>query len=201
MPVKIVNRNRGGRLDWISVRNLFISRNLERIGKERYSLKDLASDIKVTYGTVRNHASREGWDKLLEKALEDQEKALRKRMEQSRKEVTHSLQKDELNKEINVRQRQASAARMLQSKAAKKLTNLNSSDLSVRDAIELMKIGLIEERKALGLADRYEVTTKGEAPPPEHLSTSKARAVLGRIIDLVEKKAGVYEEAPSGIGG
>lgn len=184
-----------GRIDWHTVRELFISRNVhpETTG-QRYTLKDVADDFSITYGSVRNVASREKWDEQLKEAINTREIAVNKRIEQEKQHVQNALQKEEINKEVTVRHRQATVARMLQSKAAGKLTNLNPQDLTIREAIDLMRLGIIEERKALGIADKYEVTAREEPVSPAHLQSTKARAILGRVINLVEQKAGVYEQ-------
>ena len=61
--------------------------------------------------------------------------------------------------EIEIRQRQAQIARFLTDKALRRLINLPPEQLTKKEAIELVRLGLGEERKALGLPDKQEVNS------------------------------------------
>ncbi len=66
--------------------------------------------------------------------------------------------------ETEVRLRQAGMARVAMAKAVEALKYIKASDLSLNQAFRLLKLGLEQERRALGIPD---VMPPEHQPPPE----------------------------------
>ena len=115
------------------------------MGQKRFTLKQVAKKWNVAYGTVKNNAYRDGWRSQLVDSISDRDK-------RSLKEVRDRAMWDE----TEVRWRQARLARVAIVKALKALTQL---DLTASEATRLLKMGLEQERRALGIP---------KLSPPEH---------------------------------
>lgn len=134
------------KIDWVPIKTDFITENLNRDRQSPFSLKELAYKWHLSYKTVRNHAHKEKWGE-----------ELRQRVFDLNRRSLDVVQEQRSIDEAEVRTRQADAAKEMLDLALAKLRTLRPQDLSKKEAIELLRIGLTEERRALGLADRYEL--------------------------------------------
>lgn len=167
-------------IDWLAVKADYFTENLTPGEEGQFTLKALASRWKIAYKTVRNRASTEKWAKELRLKITEQRVSILQRVQDGMAET-----------EAMVRQRQAQVARFLLDKALHRLMAIPPEQLTKREAIELVKIGLTEERKALGLADRQEVNRIMEINAPSSVTEQIARhqlgeALLTRILDAAE---------------
>jgi hypothetical protein len=138
--------------NWELLYLCWLKKNLEGDLAKPYTYQDLGKEHKISHKTIRNHAAKEKWQGKLA-----QEQA---RIEQ---EIITTIQSSQITSEAKVRQRQAFDSRKLLDKAMAKLNAVKPEELTVKQAIELAKLGLTEERKALGLPDRYEVRNMNQA--------------------------------------
>ncbi len=126
--------------DWRTIKIDWLAKNL-RVGQKPFTLKQVATKWGVAYGTVKNKAYRDGWRNQLTQAKAERDK---------RSSVIVARY------ETEVRWLQARLARVAIVKALKAL---NQMDLTVSEAIRLLKLGLEQERRALGIP---------KLRPPEH---------------------------------
>lgn len=171
-----------GSLRWEAIKEDYISQNLVRQkGQPAYDLRKLAEAHKVSYHYLRQIAGKQKWNQQL-----------KDRIEERKRKAVEAIQGVALYDEIEIRTRQASYARLASSLAYRKLQSIKDADvkkMSVKDAIELMKLGLAEERVALGLKDG------SEPPPPADqrlLSDAQVFAVARRVIELKRGSDGSY---------
>lgn len=164
-------------LDWEDIREEFIEQNLiER--DTRFTLKQVAAYYGVNYGTLRNRASNEKWADELEQRRASQQRLITEKLREARGVFN----------EIELRVRQARFAQSMQQKAMLKLTALQPKDFTVKDAIDMMRLALVEERKAVGLPDKYEFTgSTGSGQRDMNLH------VLDELIEELEKRIGVID--------
>lgn len=170
--------------DWEFLRETFINQNLvERDGP--YTLKMLAEDHALSYSSLQNKAAKEGWMKLLDDAREVSAKKSRGAIERSR-----------VFNELEVRVRQATYGNLAQSKAAVRLQAVQPEDLSIREAIDLLRYGAELERKALAMPDHF-VYTDATPDTEGDFTLGKAQKVLdkllGDVIEMVEAEDGSFE--------
>ena len=176
-----------GSLRWEAIKEDYIAQNLTRAkGQPAFNLRKLAEAHGVSYHYVRQIAATQKWNKQL-----------KERIEQRKQEAVANITGVALFDEIEIRTRQATYARLASSLAYQKLSEMTKEDikkLSVRDAIELLRIGLTEERVALGIKDTG-------APPPateeRQLSDQQVFAVARRVIELKRGQDGSYGTEPS----
>jgi hypothetical protein len=95
-------------------------------------------------------SSKQGWMNLL-----------RERMTSHQQTTLDTLNTLVVVNEVEIRQRQARFAREAIDKAIEGLRTLDAKKMSTKDAIGLLRVGLQEERRALGLIDKvtYETTS------------------------------------------
>ena len=177
------------RLDWNLVREDYFARNLRADGAVPNSLKEVARAWGIAYKTIRNRASAERWN--------DQ---LRQRMVQQASAVAQRLQSSELVDEIAVRMRHAMVARYAVDKALQRLETLDPEELSPRDLVELLRLGLTEERKALGIADRLDIA-HSEQPSAATLTLGERRdrqrrleALGNNLLQFMDEQAAVVDD-------
>jgi lambda repressor-like predicted transcriptional regulator len=168
-------------VNWGAIKADYINSKLGP--KKGMSLRTLAEHWSVSYGTLRNKAATENWNAAITE--EEQIRAER---------VTVIVREREVQEEAEVRLRQARVARMALSKAEARLKELNPSLLSVREVIDLLRLGLVEERAALGFAERYQFVEEGTdehfKSVRQHIHERERLDVLAkRFCDFVEQRA------------
>ena len=139
------------KVDWAKVKSDYITENIKQGKDKSFTLKDLSIRWNIPYKTIRNRSSKEGWNEQLQQKLQEQHAA-----------VVNKVSEVEVLNEVEIRTRQTAITRVVLDKALRRLEMVPAEDLTKREAIELLKLGLTEERKAAGLADKFEMTA--EAP-------------------------------------
>ena len=172
--------------DWRTIKIDWLDKNL-RVGQKPFTLKQVATKWGVAYGTVKNKAYRDGWRNQLTQAKAERDK---------RSSVIVARY------ETEVRWLQARLARVAIVKALKAL---NQMDLTVSEAIRLLKLGLEQERRALGIPKL--------SPPEDHPPTDdeyesvedmmarvrKYRDLADRFLKFVsDREKGHHAKAASG---
>lgn len=168
-------------IDWHLVKTDYFIENLHQDKENPFTLKDLSVRWKIAYKTIRNRASEEGWnDELRNKIAEQQVQILKK------------VQQEEIETEADVRQRQAQVARYLMDKALLRLVSVAPEELTKREAIELAKFALGEERKALGITEKGGASPTVEITESQSIVEQMARfqvgdALFGKLLHYLEK--------------
>ncbi len=151
-------------LNWTAIYLCWLTENLKRDRTTPYTLEDVAKKFGAAYKTVRTHAGKEKWNQKLQAKIIQQNQ-----------EVLYTVQEQEVLSEVEIRIRQAQISRQLLDKGMRKLDLVPIEELTVRQAIALVKLGLLEERKALGLADKYEVTNIQDNSGGEYISVEERK--------------------------
>lgn len=183
-------------VDWDSIREEYIQQNLiER--ENRFTLKQVALFYGINYGTLRNHAGKESWANELEQRRTAQQMQITEKLKEARGVFN----------EIELRVRQARFAQSMQQKAMLKLQSLQPDDFTVKDAIDMMRLALVEERKAIGLPDKFEFTGgtgEGERDTNLHVLDElieelekRMGAIDGESVELSNEATGVFEIEPA----
>jgi len=140
------------KINWWEVKEVWIQSHLQNAPM---SLRDVAKKFKFEYNTIRNKSSAEKWKDELENRLREYEAIVTKKMHDRTNAVLDKLNEEFVGNELEIRQRHASVSRGIQAKAVKKLSSMPIEELSARDAIAMLKLGIDEERRALGLPDMF----------------------------------------------
>ena len=168
---------------WRELRDEYLNQNL--VPREKpFTLKMLAAAYGMSAGVVRAKAADEKWNKILARRRDELDSNVRDKLADSA-----------VFNEVEVRIRQATYARLAQSKAITKLQMVEPKDLSVNQALLLLKLGLEEERKALGFADKFLFAQAGE-DEVQPFNPTMARGVIAKLIDMYKnEESGEFEEA------
>lgn len=168
-------------VEWIKIKAKYLTENLRTDRATPYSYTDIAREFGVVPGTVRNRASKEKWkDALLD--------AVREKAENDVNVAKEATSFDE----AETRHRQATYARVAQAKAILRLRDLDASSLTIREAIDLLKLGLNEERSALGLPNEYIAAQDRddlESPMAKARRYSELKDLGLNLVEFLTKKA------------
>lgn len=145
----------GDRVRWNALKEKYFALILE--GRP-VTLEEFAKQEGINYGTLRNRASKGKWSEEAQARLERQEKLVTEKMVERSAAAIDAVRDRLAADEAEVRQRHVRIARNLQAKAYARIRDVATENISVRDAIELLKVGMSEERKGLGLPDEYTVS-------------------------------------------
>jgi hypothetical protein len=136
------------RQPWGVLRDRFIRARLDGLD---VSLAAFAEQEGLDRRSVERHASKEKWITEIERRAQEQQRAIDNHSRRVVERVQLVLKTDE----AEVRCRHATGMKELFVLAMRKLKNLSPSDLTVADALAILKFAPAEERKALGLPDKY----------------------------------------------
>jgi hypothetical protein len=126
---------------WAQAKLRYMERNLDENAVGPYTMKQLAEDMHLNYGSLRQVAFHEKWNSELEVLRTKKHNAILNRIVEM-----------QVLSEIDIRLRQAHVARLAQSKAYEHLSGLDPTKMTTKNAIALLALGLEQERKALGMA-------------------------------------------------
>jgi hypothetical protein len=169
-------------IDWEKLKVDYIAENIKQGKDKPFTLKELSVRWHVSYKSIRNRSSKEGWNEHLSLKLQEQHTA-----------VVAKISEAEVLNEVEIRTRQAGITRIVIDKAIRRLEMVPAEDLTKREAIELLKLGLTEERKAAGLADKFEMTAKNSdslfMAVDERLKNHRRVELLAvRVLEAIDKK-------------
>jgi hypothetical protein len=178
-------------INWEAAKIEFITESLKRATRsETLTLKEFAEQLGISYGQLRNMAGKGNWKEELKQRMRFREE----------KAVRRATEYEAIN-EAEIRTRQAKFARLASNKAITKLNLIDPATLTVREAIELLRLGLIEERRALGLPDAFTFAppTKDEHGDYQsvitHINRQRELSDLSKkLLEFVDKK--VKKSAP-----
>lgn len=129
--------------DWVKVKNRYLQENLDPSRVEPYSLKAVSKETGLDYGSVRRHAAKEKWRDELAMRIKERDDA-----------AIDGIQVEADYSEFEVRSRHIDLAQLLQEKGLARLKEIEmAGDISVKDAIELVKLGVNIERQSIGIRD------------------------------------------------
>lgn len=146
LTIKKTSNRKGTGTDWARVKKHWIARNLDPNKKKKYTLRNAAEDFQVGYGHLRTVAAKEEWNSQLKEAAA---RVAEESIEIARKKAAFD--------ESEIRNRQYRYAKIASEKAIEKLKALDPKKLTTKEATELLRLGLVEERRATGIADHYVV--------------------------------------------
>jgi hypothetical protein len=176
------------KIDWEAAREEWLLRNNDR--RVRYTYGQLATAYGVSERRVKQRASKEKWEMLLE---------MRRRGIDPQAGLPGSavaeliLPEYVVFNELEVRIRQASFARAASALGIERLKIAGVEELTINQAIELLRLGLQEERKALGIPDEFRVQKRSE----DEYTDEDMRQLAGEMIHLMRQSDGVYAESNS----
>lgn len=182
-----------GTIDWQAIKMDYLLKSI-RINKS-FSMKKLADEWNIPHGSLRNRASMERWSVQLKDKLDEQ-----------RGDVVSQVQTLSGYKEVEVRMRQTDLSRIMMEKAGQRIKRIKPDELTIKEAIEMARLGMEQERKALGMPDKFEVSsidkpeTAGEFASVEERISKHSRMVqlankLGSLLEEEDAEEAEYVEA------
>lgn len=105
--------------------------------------------------TCRNKASVNKWYADIEERRKMREEVLEHKLTERTTMALDQLNQDFATNEAAIRKRHATMARGLQGRAITRLKEIPLSDFTARDALAMLKLGIDEERFAMGMSELY----------------------------------------------
>jgi len=168
-------------IDWPALKEEWMAENLDPKRERNFTLKALALRHSVAEGTVRNKASDGSWRKELKDRAKERAEILAK-----------ETKKRGMFNELEVRERLFKLGRGIQSKGLEKLQELTTSDFSAREAIDMLKLGVDIERRAIGLPDEFVhhevIDSEYEAPMDKLARIEQDRELAVRLAKFIKKR-------------
>lgn len=127
---------------WEDMGHEYLSRNLDD-PKQPFTLMALATKYDIPFTNVKDASYRYHWQEQL-----SERRLLQRGMIQA--QIAQLV----VN-EAEVRRRQAEMAETVALRAFQRLCELDPSELSARDARMMLEMGLVQQRKALGMAEAF----------------------------------------------
>lgn len=179
--------------DWEALKQEWLGLNVEG----NVTLSEFADGKGLPRQTVANRASREGWAEALKvrqasKDLATQE-ALLQTHAKAQAVIAHQAEVSRIvvSNEAETRLRLANAAEVMIRLGLQRLLNADPEDLTIKEAALLVQAGLSEQRKALGLADRVDISLYREPEPLKEIDLAQKQAIgqqlLQRVMELKNK--------------
>lgn len=176
-------------INWAAIKKEYLSHNLDTTNTEALTLKQLAKKHGLNPGTVRNRSAQEGWTEELSK-LQDEKVSV----------VLSALAGAEGEAEAAIRIRQARVARMGLQVAATRISQLSPADLSPKDAIQLMKISMEQERMAMGFERFYDFAAPQSSRLPDFESVRQNMENHEKAMSMADELRDFLENLPTDIG-
>jgi len=181
----------GSRILWGKLKKEFMTRNLSSDDEDHISASMLAAEYGLVIKTVQNRAAKEKWYGELRDLRELVTTDVKDTIFPDQQAVVTRIKADAINEEVAVRRRHLVIARNVLVKASMKLKNIKPEDLTIREALDFMKLGITEERRALGIPDETSITLHQEENT-EELNFGTANSVIGEILDIMKDDNGDY---------
>lgn len=151
--VKTARTNHAGKKrNWVQLFNEWLDLKL---AGDPIPLATWARTHEITPSHISFISSTQKWPEKVQQKIEDRNNAVHAELAEKSKAALVKLRLTMSGDEIQVRTRHCRIARDLQVKALARLSTIHPDMLKPSEAIELLKLGLAEERKALGLPEDY----------------------------------------------
>lgn len=141
-------------MTWELVKHIFIHRNLNADLTMPVTYAHLAAEFGISESAIKYHAAKEKWTDLLASLRKERESVVK---------AMHRVY--EVIPEMQVRARQAEFARVAAQKALERIQDLDAQKLTVKEAVLLLRLGLQEERRAMGIPDVLPQGPNMDQPP------------------------------------
>lgn len=171
-------KKRRDKIDWIMIREQWMESHIQKKGM---NFRQLAAANDISWAQVRNRASQEDWTGQLELRLQHYDQEVARRLGAAANAVTEKLQDQFIGNEIEIRRRHAKAARGIQGKALERIATMSIEEMKPSDAIAMLKLGLEEERRAMGMPNDYVAPAETGRIHPEFRTVQEQERDHGKI--------------------
>jgi len=140
-------------IPWHDVREEWILSRMD--GSKGVIAKALADRYKCRPESILNKSSQEKWRDQLKYRIEQRDGDVQRKLKESHEKAVEALQTEFIGNEMDIRRRHAGVARAISIKAVKRLISAPIDSISVRDAVAMLKLGIEEERHAVGIPEVF----------------------------------------------
>lgn len=201
-PVKKKFRARASTIDWPNLKETWM---LSHLNNKPMTLGQVALKFNASASTVANKSSEEKWAEELAFKMKNRDDIVATALTERSTQAVQRLNEDFITAEVEVRRRHALMAKGLQAKGMAALKAIKIEHLKPMEAIAMLRLGLDEERLALGLdekaapggAEESKTLDKEYRPIVEQISDHKRVQQMGVALlrRLQQGSSGQVEDA------
>lgn len=167
LPPKKPRKKHSEYQDWAVLRDEWIVGQLIG-GLRAMTLTDFALSKNLAVSTVQNKASSMKWRAELDVRRKANDDVVTRELAERSEKAVAEVQQLYVGREAAIRGRHAAIAKGLQAKAMQRLSALEAKDLTVKEALTMLQLGLVEERFATGLDEQYKPPQEDQGAHPEY---------------------------------
>ncbi len=143
-------------VDWDQIKREYFAAHLSLGATDEGSLKGLAKKYNISYGSLKNRSSKEGWKNEL---------ILSKN--KIHKKLSSELIENKVLTELEVRRKNYDAADLCLDKGVEKLLRLADGEFTPEIIIKLIQLGMKGRSDSTGILNKIEVSGKLIVSPEE----------------------------------
>jgi hypothetical protein len=143
-------------VDWDQIKREYFAAHLSFGASDEGPLKGLAKKYNISYGSLKNRSSKEGWKNEL---------ILSKN--KIHKKVSSELIENKVLTELEVRRKNYDAADLCLDKGVEKLLRLADGEFTPEIIIKLIQLGMKGRSDSTGISNKIEVSGKLTVSPEE----------------------------------
>jgi hypothetical protein len=172
------------RKNWLVIRDEWVS--LKANGSS-ISLREFGKQRGINYNHIRIKSSEDKWAAAVANRTKDIEQRVNDQLIQRSADAITAVRQALASDEFEVRERQATIARGMQKKAISRLDTIPVDQLTAKEAIDMLRIGMEQERRALGIPDEQRVEMRG-------------RVIVSREQEIFEQHLLVHKNVQQAVG-
>ena len=136
-------------VDWDQIKREYFAAHLSLGASDEGSLKGLAKKYNISYGSLKNRSSREGWkSELAHSKIKIHQK------------ISHEMVENKVLTELEVRRKNYDAADLCLDKGVEKLLRLADDEFTPETVIKLIQLGMKGRSDSTGISNKFEISGK-----------------------------------------
>jgi len=143
-------------VDWDKIKRKYFSAHLSSAASDEGSLKNLAKENNISYGSLKNKSSQEGWKSELDRS--------KKKIHQK---VSNEMVENKVLTELEVRKKNYAVADLCLDKGMENLLKLEDDEFTPEIIIKLIQLGIKGRADSAGISNKFEVSGKLAVSPEE----------------------------------
>ncbi len=136
-------------VDWDQIKREYFAAHLSLGASDEGSLKGMAKKYNISYGSLKNRSSKEGWKNEL---------ILSKN--KIHKKVSSELIENKVLTELEVRRKNYDAADLCLDKGVENLLRLTDDEFTPETVIKLIQLGMKGRSDSTGISNKFEISGK-----------------------------------------
>lgn len=186
---------KNGKRNWNLIREDYVTL---KVNGSPMTMREFAKRHHVQLPYLHRLSSDQKWGEIVKQRVEDINNRVTDQLVQRSADAIGLVRQSFATSEAELRERHAKISRDIQGKAITRLNQIPVSKFTAREAIDLLRMGMEQERRALGIPDEQRLHVNG------HIAVSREQEIfeqhllvhqnvqeaVGEALKLLEDKSG-----------